>query len=135
MAEDLIEGMVDVQLAHVTIASPPQIIGLDAVRADAADQRRADEKIVLIEVTAGPVIVVMEAELRGVAVPVRVLSEEIGDEDRLIAEVRRVQLAVGVLLQHVKISRIELIAIVGIVAKHARAQIDVAEDEAAKIRD
>src|SRR5436853_4207519 len=127
--------MRDVPFAHVTIARPAQISGLDAVRANAADQRRADEKIVLVEVTAWPVVVEMEAELCRIAMPVGVLPEEVGDEDGLIAEVRRVQLAVGVLLQHVEVGDVVLITIVSIITKQARAEIDVAEDEAAKIRD
>src|SRR5262249_20817202 len=107
----------------------------DAVQRDVADQGRTDEKIVLVKMARRMIVVEMEAEQRGVTVPVRVLSEDVGDVDALIAEVRRVQLAVGIFFELMKGDGVELIAIVRIIAEQAHAEIDIAEDEAAKIRD
>ena len=92
------------------------------MRADAADQGRAHEKIILIEVDARTVVVIVKAELRRVTVPARVLPEEVGDQHGLVAEVRRVQFAVGVLLQHVEVGDVVLITIVGVVAEQPCAE-------------
>ena len=77
----------------------------------------------------------MKAELRGVALIARVLTKDVRYENRLVAKVRGIQLAVGVLLQHIKICRVELVAVVCVVAKQAHAEIYVAEDQSPKVAD
>src|SRR5262249_23227212 len=83
----------------------------------------------------GAVLVVMKAELRGVAVPLRVLPEQVGDEDRLVPEMKRVQFAVHVLFQHPKPGDVELVSVVPVIAVKPDAQVCVAENESAKIAD
>ena len=84
---------------------------------------------------SGPVVVVVKADLRRVALPPGVLPEQVRDEHGLIPEVRRVQLAVGVLLEHVEVGGVELIAIARVIPKEPNSQIRVAEDKAAKVAD
>src|SRR5262245_34861231 len=83
----------------------------------------------------GPVPVVVKTELGRVALPLRVLPEKVGDEDRLVSETQRVQLAVRVFFQRLKPGDIELIAVVSVIAEKPDSQIGVAEDEAAEIAD
>src|SRR5690349_7118744 len=102
----------------MTVAGPAQIVDFDSVRLDVSDQCRANKKIVLVEVPARTIVVEMKTELSRVAMKPGVLPEKIRDENGLVAEVRRVELAVGVLLEHIKVSCVELVTIVGVIAKH-----------------
>src|SRR5215475_1216592 len=83
----------------------------------------------------GSILVVVKTELRRVALPLRVLPEKVGDEDRLVSEMWRVQLAICVFFQQLKPGNVELIAVVSLIAEKPDSQIGVAEDEAAEIAD
>src|SRR5262249_34953733 len=83
----------------------------------------------------GTVLVEVKTELRGVAFPLRVLSEQVGDEDRLVSEMKHVQFAVGVFFQHAEPGCVELIAVVSVIAKKPDPQVGVAENESAEIAD
>src|SRR5262249_45388747 len=106
--------------------------------ADDADARGADEDSVLIVARARLVAVVMRAELDRVTFGERVLAEDVGDIDLLIAEfdfaeVDRVQLTVGLFFEHVEIGKVVLPPVRRDVAEHPHAKVRVAEDEAAEI--
>src|SRR5215831_12162918 len=85
--------------------------------------------------TAGSVVVEVKAEFGRVAVLKRILPEEIRHKYRLVPEMRSVQLAVSVLLQHVEVGRVELIPVVGKVAEQPGPKVDVGEDESAEVAD
>ena len=72
----------------------------------------------------------MEAGRDRVAGGQEVLAEDVGDDDLLLALLEGVQLAVGVLLEQVEVRGVLLPAVVDGVAEEARAQVDVAEEEA-----
>ena len=76
---------------------------------------------------------VVDAELLRVAVDEEVLPVEVGDGDLLIAELQRVQAGVGVFLQPVEDGQVVLVAIGGVVAEDAHAEVRVVEDEAAEV--
>src|SRR5262249_37916218 len=86
----------------------------------------------------------MKAELCGVAFDERILPVEVGNHYELVAkfvavavdqsrEEARVEIAVGVLLQHVEARHVKVVTVVGELAEEATAQIEVVEDEAAKV--
>ena len=75
----------------------------------------------------------MKAQLGRVTFREKILAENIGDQDLLIACVELVQIRVGVFLEHVEGGEIVLPAVVVVVAEDARAEIGVVENEAAKI--
>src|SRR5437667_32903 len=109
--EHLIKRVRNVPPAHMSVAGPTQVVGFYSVRLDVADQSGSNQKVVLVEVPARAVIVEVKTELSRVAVEPRVLAKEVCDEHTLVAEVRRVQLAVRILLEHVKVCRVELVTI------------------------
>src|SRR5262249_32478830 len=132
-AEHFVERVSDNEPAQMSVSGPTQIRCLYPVRREVSDQRWSNEKPILVEVTARPIVVVMKAELRGVSPLQSVLPEEVCYEHRLIAKVRRVRLAVFVLLEHVEVSGVELISVVAVVAKRPDPKIGVAEYEPSKV--
>src|SRR5262249_11121061 len=98
VAERLVERVSNVQPADVPVSIQAQVCGLDAVRSSIADERRPDRKAVLIEMYCGLIVVVQEAELRRIPFPYRVLAIDVCNVDILVSEMKRVEVAVGVLL-------------------------------------
>src|SRR5882724_1956236 len=134
-SQRLIKCVRNIPATHMPIAGPTKIVSFYSVQPHIADQCGPHEKIILVEVTGWPVVVVMKAELRCVSVVPGVLSKEIRYKHGLVAEVRRVQFAVGVLLEHIEVRRIELISVVRIVAEQTNAEVCVAEDEPPEVAD
>ena len=75
----------------------------------------------------------VEAELGCVTFPQKILPVRIRNQHNLIAGIEFVQSGVAVLLTHIERGQIVLPSVIGIVAEKAGAQVDVVEDEAAKI--
>src|SRR5262245_29507335 len=120
------------------VAVDAEITRLNAVRNGSAEQRWARLKQACILKRARLVVVVEHAELERVTIDERVLAVEVGDVDPLIAkpdfgEIDLVQLAIGVFLQHVEIDHVVLIPVRLEIAEQSRAEIRVAENEAAEI--
>src|SRR5262249_28003370 len=103
-----------------------------------ADACRAYAQSVIVLKGARLVGVVEPAELERVALDEGILAKEVRDVDLLVAhidlgELDRVQLAVGVFLEHVEHRQVVLIPVRPDVAEHPRAEVRVAEDKASKI--
>ena len=75
----------------------------------------------------------MKAELGSVAAPQEVLAIQVGDDHALVAAIEPVQLGVGILLEQVEHDEVVLPAVVVEVPEQARAEINVVEDEPAKV--
>src|SRR5215470_428300 len=122
----------------MSVAVDAEITRLNAVRNWSAERRGAHLQIVFILKSARLVVVVERAELERVTFDERVLAVEVGDVDPLIApsdilEIDLVQLAISVFLQHVEIDGVVLIPVRLEIAEQSRAEIRVAENEAAEI--
>ena len=131
--ERLVKSVGHVEPSDVSVARPAEVIGLDVMIAHAADRRRPGDEIVLVVMAARAIEVGVKAQLRRVTLREKILSENIRNQDLLIARVELVQVRVGVLLEHVESGEIVLPAVVVVVAENARAEIGVVEDEPAKI--
>ena len=103
------------------------------MRAHRPDGRRPDDAAVRVVVRAAVIEVRVEAPLRRVALPQEILAIEIRDHDFLLAVVEGVQLRVRVLLAHVEAGHVVLETIVYCIAEDPRAEIDVVENESAKV--
>src|SRR6266699_2480377 len=103
------------------------------MRSNISDQSRANQKTIAVILHAAPVVVVMQTALNCVALADKVLTEHVSDVDILMAGVETVQTAVRVLLQHRKVSGIELNPIVVSRAKETKTKIVIRKNEAAKI--
>ena len=107
VAESLIESVCDVDGADMAVAGPAEIDGMDAVRPDhvigndGTDGSRPDEKAVVIEMDGGLIYVVVDAELRGIALEKKILPVDIGDDDLLIPEGHRIQAAIGIFFEEI----------------------------------
>src|SRR5205823_958677 len=134
-ADRLVECVGQVQPPDMSVSGPAEVIRLHIMIAYAADRRRARDEIVLIEVPLAAVEVRMKAELRGVALPNKILLEDICDKDLLVARVEFIQVGIGVLLAHVERDHIVLPEIVVVVAEDTEAKVRVVENEAAEIAD
>src|SRR5712691_2586412 len=134
-SQRLIKCVRNIPAAHMPVAGPTEIVGFYSMQPHIADQRGPYKKIILVEVACWAVVIVMKAELRRVPMVSSVLSKEVRDEHGLVAEVRRVQLAVGVLLEHIEVRHVELISVVRIVAEQTNAEVCVAEDEPPEVAD
>src|SRR6266852_2106583 len=91
----------------MSIARPSQIVGVNVVRMDRAihdrsDGSRTDQKTVVVVVNAGIVLVVVEAEFRGVSLGEEILHVQIGDVDLLSAILECVQSAIGIFFEKMK---------------------------------
>src|SRR5262245_3131807 len=120
------------------VAVDAEITRLNAVRNGSAEQRWARLKQACILKRARLVVVVERADLQRVTFDERVLAVDVGDVDPLVAkpdfgEIDVVKLAVGVFLQHVEIDHVVLIPVRREIAEHSRAEVRVAENEAAEI--
>src|SRR5947208_5715472 len=116
------------------IASEPEIAYLDRMRSHISDQSRANQKTIAVILHAAPVVVVMQTALNCVALPDQILTEHVSDVDILMAGVETVQTAIGVLLQHGKVSGVELDPIVVSRAEETKAKIVIRKNEPAKVR-
>ena len=147
-AGHLVKGMRDIQPADVSVAGPAEVERLDvmplwpaaigaktALGVHRAEGRGPGQEAVLFVVRAAFIHIHVKAKLRGVALPNEVLAEDIRDQDVLMPRVERVQVRVSVLFAHVEKREVVLHAVVTGVAKEARAEIGVGENEAAEIRD
>src|SRR4051812_48981303 len=81
----------------------------------------------------GVVANVVNAELLRVTADEEVLPIQIGNGDPLFAKLQRVESGVGVFLEPVENGEVVLIAIRGVVAERAHAEVRVVEDEAAEV--
>src|SRR5271165_6665251 len=77
--------------------------------------------------------VVVETSLDGVARKEKILLEQIGDKDILVAIAEGVQTAVGVLLQHGESGNVVLVAVGAEISKDANARLLIVKDKAAKV--
>src|SRR4051812_27012906 len=75
----------------------------------------------------------MRADLRRVAGFDEILNIEIRYQNFLIATMRRIQQAVGVLLQHVEVRGIVLILVRLQISEHPHARLIIEENETAKV--
>src|SRR5215467_6101263 len=124
-----------VEPSNMPVPVPPQVGSLHTMGQRVADERRPHREPVLIEVYAGPVVVEQKAELSGVAFPYRILPVEVGYIYILVPQVKRIQVAVRILLQQVEIRRIVLIPVACVIPEQARAQIHLAEYKTPKVAD
>ncbi|PYI60085.1 MAG: hypothetical protein DMC59_04040, partial [Verrucomicrobia bacterium] len=125
--------MVDVKPADMSIAGPAEVVRLHVVIGNRANRRGPRNKAVFVVVPAGGVEVGQEAQLAGVTFPNQILPENVGDQNLLITPAKLIEVGVGVLLEHVEGGDIVLPAVVIVIAKNARAQVGVIENEAAEI--
>src|SRR5512143_2008267 len=137
MTQHLIEGVGDVIEADMTVPCPTEIPGLNSVPRNITHRRRPDKKRILVEVSAGLGVVIVNAELSRVAFPLGVLPENVKDEYSLIPEIEladaSIQFAIGVLLKQVEVSCVEVVAVARELSKQPRAKIKIIENEATKI--
>ena len=117
----------------VPVAGKADIIGVDLVGLKDADGIGPDEKAVVVEMDGRLVVVVVEADLRGIARHEEVLPVIVHDEHVLAAIVERVQAAVGVLFELVEEQDVELVAVGKPRPEEADGAVRVAENEAAKV--
>src|SRR5262249_26267714 len=94
-------------------------------------------EVVLVEMAARLIIVVVETEHRLEAVLEGVLPIEVGNHHHLVAPFAavdaRIQLAIGILFEHIKVCRIEVIAVVLCLPEDTSAEIEIVKNEGAKI--
>src|SRR4029077_3056026 len=91
------------------------------------------QEIIIVEYERGIVLVVVEADLDGVAGLEEILAVQIADEHLPLPVLKAVQTAIGVLVEHREVRGVVLVAIVAQVAEDADAGFLVVEDEAAEI--
>src|SRR6185369_4465950 len=117
----------------MAITTDPEIADLDRVWSHVADRCRPHQKTVAIKLDRASIVVVMKTSLNRVTLANEVLLENIRDVDVLMARVETVQTAVRVFLEHRKVSDVELVTIVIESTKHARAEVVIGKDKAAKV--
>ena len=110
-AKGTIQRMVDIDLVNVAIARQTQVKHIQSVGAKDAHRIRPYKKIIIIKKESGIVVVVVKASLHGVAGVDEILMEPVGNHDFLVAIVKSIEAAVGVLLQHVEIKEVVLVLI------------------------
>src|SRR5262245_13736266 len=104
----------------MTVACPAKVPGFDTVSGNVAYDRRSHQERIIVEEYARLIVVVMNAELTRVTFPLRVLPENVRNENRLITEIPEidaVQFAVCVLLKQIEVSGVEVIAVVSKLAE------------------
>ena len=84
-AEDLIEGVRNIEEADVAVARPAEVIRLHIVIAHRTDGRRPNDQSILVVMASGMIKVGMEAYLSGVTFGEEVLPINVGDQDHLLA--------------------------------------------------
>ena len=123
VAKHLIERMGQIETSDMSISRPPEVVGTNIMGAHIAHIRGANEKavtIVLLPIVilgSSIITVMMKTELRGIALPDKILPIQIGHHHLPISDLKLVQLAVGIFFQEVEIGDIPLIAIVVEVSK------------------
>ena len=106
--------MRQIHRSDVAVAGPADVRGMNAVRLNHAtrkhfaNRRRAYEKTVVVVVDGGIVLVVMNAQLRGVTLEQEILAKHIGDNHLLIAQRHRIQAAVGILFEEIEVGNVVL---------------------------
>ncbi len=139
IAQRLIKSMREIYRPDVAIAGPTDVRGMNAVRLNHttrkhfANGRRAHEKTVVVVVDGGIVFVVVNAQLRGVTLEQKILAKHIGDDHLLIAQGHRIQAAVGILFEEIKIRDVILPPIRIEIAEDADAWLFFHKQETAEV--
>ena len=141
LTEGLIEGVREIEAMDVAAAEPAEIADANAVedRAgarilvdDIADGRGANQEAVVVIVKAGIVFVPGGDEFRGVTGKKEILEICIAEKDLLMTAVERVEPAVGVFLEEVKIGDVVFDTIAVKVAEDAQGRLFVDKKKARK---
>ena len=138
MSQRLIKRVIHINGTDVTIARPTNVVGVNTMSQDAfihhpADGRRTHQEAVLVEMNRRIVAIVVKTELRRVTLGQEILDIHIADIHLLIPRVKSVQIAVGILLEHIKISEVVTDAVVAQVSEETHSWLRIREDESAKI--
>src|SRR5262245_42489636 len=75
----------------------------------------------------------VKANLGGVTFPQEILPVRVCNQHELVARIELIQPGIAVLLAHIEHGQVVLPAVIRVVAKNARSQVDVVEEESAKI--
>ena len=130
---DVIESVTDVDAPDMAIACEAEIVGIDLMRAEDTDRVWSDEEVIAVEFDAGLIVVVVEAELCGVAWEQEVLAEVVEDESVLVAVIKGIKEAVGFLFGLIKPNDVELIAVGEPRAEESDGAVGISEDKASKV--
>src|ERR1700722_11911289 len=139
VAQCLIKSMGQIHRSDVALAGPTDVRGMNAVRLNHAtrkhfaNRRRAHEKTVVVVVDGGIVLVVMNAQLRGVTLEQEILAKHVGDDHLLITERHGIQAAVGILFEEIKIRDVVLPPIRIEIAEDADARLLFHKQETAEV--
>src|SRR6185312_7748821 len=126
--------MRQVQSTEMSVTTQSKIGNLDRVRPHVTNLRRPHEEPIPVKLLAGAVIVEMDTALNRVAFANEILPKNIRGIDILAPSIKAIEPAVGVLLQHGKVSRIVLVMIVAKRAENPCSQVVIRKYEAPKIR-
>jgi hypothetical protein len=130
---DVVEGVADINATDVSISCEAKVEGVDLMGPEDANGIRPDEEIIAIEFDTGLIVVVVEAELCGIAGEEKVLSEVVKDEGILVAIVKGIEEAVGFLFGLIKPNDVELIAVGEPSAEEPYGAVGISEDESSKV--
>src|SRR5579872_226533 len=138
VAQRLIECVTHIHPPDVTVAGPAQIIGANAVLKNAIihyqpNRSRPHQESIVIEVNRGIVAVVMETEFCGVAFEKRVLNVDVSDINLLMARIERIQSAVRVFFQKIKVRQVVIDAVRAQISEQAYSRLLLGENKPAKI--
>src|SRR5205085_4925125 len=132
-AQHLIEGVIDVEPANVSVAGPAEVIRLQIMIDHGADRRRPGDESVFVVVPAVVIEVPDKRELAGVTLPNQVLPENVRDVDLLLTRIKLVEIGISIFLAHIEGGEIVLPTVVVVVPKNPGAEIGIVKNEAAKI--
>src|SRR5664280_1709579 len=140
IAERLVKRVAHVQAPNMAVARPSQIIGANGMRLGypigddhAANGGRADQKSIRVKLDGRVVLIGKKGEFRRVTLGQEVLDVNISHLHLLVPGSERVEMAVGVLLQHEEVSEIVVDAIRAQVAEDPHSRLFIGKYEAAKI--
>src|SRR5262249_54387923 len=112
---------------------PPCIDGVNSFRNNSSNRGRPHEKAVLVDMEAGFIAIVMDAELGCVPGFNEVLDINVSNEHILIASLESIELAVRILLHHVEICSVVLDTIRFQISENTNPWLAIEENEAAEI--
>src|SRR6059036_354370 len=133
MTKRKIVSVSEVESSEMTVATDAEIRNLDRVWRYIANQRWSHEKAISIKLDPSSIVVVVKTSLDRVTLTNEVLTENVGDVNILMSSVEPVQAAVCILLQHRKISTVELNSVVVQCSKNSCAEVVVEKNESAEI--
>src|SRR3954468_17704661 len=119
--------------SDVTVSSPAEIEGVNVMCAHGSNRGWPGDVSGAVVMSAAVIEAAMQAPLRCVAGPKKILPVKVGDEHLLIAFVKCIQFRIGVFLPQVEGSQVVLESIVAPIAKEPHACVDVIENEAAEV--